>query len=192
MADECTKGIAKTIISDCTTQPIAGTEVKAWVGNRLEMVITYDVTNPSKITSIVPASGFQMYPALSVGNGSNPGYDGVFAPNRASRYAHKWNFEGFEFDCASVENIDALEDLIIVSEMRDKPTDGDGTFRAFGVKNGLYKTSDAWTANDIDGARAIEMASQEGAGEKYSNYTVLDTDYATTLAMLVAAETATP
>ena len=192
MADECTKGIVKTIISDCTTQPVAGTQPKAWLCNRDELSYTPDVTNPSKLTAVAPVSGAQFYPMLSVGNGNNPGYDGVFAPNRASRYAHKWSFEGFEFDCDSVENIDALEDLVLIVEMRDNPADADGTFRAFGVEFGLWKTSDAWTANDIDGARAIEMTSQEGAGEKYSNYTVLSTDYAATLAMLVAGETPTP
>lgn len=189
---ECTKGISKTIISDCTTQSVAGTQAKAWVANRNELTLTFDVTNPSKITNLVPISGAQLYPLLSVGNGLNPGFDGVFAPNRANRYAHKASFEGFEFDCASVENIDNLEDLIMIFEMRNNPDDADGTFRAFGVKQGLYKTSDAWTANDVDGARAIEMASLEGANEKFSNYTVHDTDYATTLAILVAGETPTP
>ena len=192
MAD-CLPGIGKAITSNCTTQPVAGTQAKAWVGNRTELAITYDVTNLSKITNIVPISGAQLYPMLSVGNGSNPGHDGVFAPNRATRYAHKWSFEGFEFDCASVENIDALEDLVVIVEMRNNPADADGTFRAFGVKQGLYKTSDSWSANDVDGARPIEMASLEGAGEKYSNYTVLDaTGYATTRQMLVDGETPTP
>lgn len=188
---ECTTGISKTIISDCTTQPVAGTQAKAWVANRNELTLTFDVTNPSKITGLVPISGAQLYPLLSVGNGLNPGFDGVFAPNRANRYTHKFNFEGFEFDCASVENIDNLEDLIVIVEMRNNPDDADGTFRGFGIKQGLFKTSDTWTANDVDGARAIEMASLEGANEKFSNYTVLSTDYATTLALLVAGETPT-
>lgn len=188
MAD-CTTGISKAITSDCTTQPVAGVEVKAWAFNRLDAIFTYDVTNPSKITAIANVATKQSYPLKGVKKLLNPGSSLVVAPDRADRYQHKFNFQGFEFTAADVENISSLADLVIVVEMIDKITGGDGTFRAFGVKNGLYKTSLEWTANDIDGAIAVEMASEEGANEPYPWFTVLSTDYATTLAMLVATET---
>jgi len=62
--------------------------------------------------------------------------------------------------------------------------DGDGVFAAYGVKYGLYKSTDTRRANDINGARNIELTSLAGQEEKYSNYTLLDTDYATTKALL--------
>jgi hypothetical protein len=188
----CLDGIQKDIASTCENQPVAGTEVKAWVANRLEVSITYDVTNPSKITDITPTSGNQLYTLTGVKKLLNPGSSLVVAEDRADRYQHKFNFQGFEFLAADVENIDALADLIVIVEMKNKGTGGDGTFRAFGPENGLYKTSLEWTANDIDGAIPVEMASQEGENEQYPWYTVLDTDYATTKAMLVAGETPTP
>ena len=187
MAD-CSEGIAKNVISTCLTQPIAGVEVKAWVGNRLEAGFTYDVTNTSKITDIQVILTKKLYTMTGVKKLLNPGSSLITAPDRGNRYTHKFNFQGFEFTCADVENITALADLFIVVEMIDKIAGGDGTFRAFGVQNGLYQTSSEWTANDIDGAIAIEMASEEGAAEKWPWYTVLATDYATTLAMLVAQE----
>lgn len=188
----CEIGISKNITSDCTTQPVAGVEVKAWVGNRLEAGFTYDVTNPSKITDIQMITGKKLYALKGVKKLLNPGSSLVVAPDRADRYQHGFNFQGFEFKAADIENIAALDDLFVVVEMIDKVAGGDGTFRAFGVKNGLYKSVLNWTANDIDGAIAIELASQEGAGEAYPWYTVLATNYATTLALLESQEVAQP
>lgn len=188
----CLDGIQKAISSTCATQPVAGTEVKAWVGNRLEMVITYDVTNLSIIDSIIPISGAQMYVLTGVKKLLNPGSSLIVAEDRADRYQHKFNFQGFEFLAEDVENIDALKDLIVVVEMKEKGATGEGTFRAFGPENGLYKTTLEWTANDIDGAIAVEMTSQEGENEDFPWYTVFKTDYAITKAILVAAETPTP
>jgi len=184
----CEIGISKNITSDCTTQPVAGVEVKAWVGNRLEAAFTYDVTNVSKIVDIQMATGKKLYVLTGVKKLLNPGSSLILAPDRADRYQHKFNFQGFEFKTADVENISALDDLFVVVQMIDKVAGGDGTFRAFGVKNGLYKTALNWTANDIDGAIAVEMASQDGAAEAYPWFTVLLTNYALTLAMLESQE----
>jgi hypothetical protein len=188
----CIDGITKNISSTCENQPVAGTEVKAWVGNRLEATFTYDVTNPSKITDIQMAQTKNLYTLTGVKKLLNPGSSLVVAEDRADTYQHKFNFQGFEFTAEDVENIDSLADLFVIVEMKNKDSAGDGTFRAFGVENGLYKSSMEWTANDIDGAIPIEMTSQEGENESYPWYTVLDTDYATTKAMLEAQETPQP
>lgn len=185
----CLDGITKDVASTCENQPVAGVEIKAWVGNRLEAGFTFDVTNLSKITAVQMISGAKLWVLTGVKKLLNPGTSLVVAEDRADRYTHKFNFQGFEFTAEDVENIDALSDLFIIVQMIDKVSGGDGTFRAFGVKNGLYKTALEWTANDIDGALPVEMASQEGAGEDYPWWTVLNTDYATTLAMLVTQET---
>jgi len=184
----CLEGIAKDIASTCLTQPIGGTEAKAWIGNRLEMVFTYDVTNTSLITDITMVATKQLYTLTGIKNLLNPGSSLVTAEDRANRWAHKFNFQGFEFDAASQENLDSLADVVVIVEMKNKLGD-DSTFRVFGAKNGMYPTTDEWTANDIDGARAIEVASLETATEPYSKNNYEDTDYATTLAALVALET---
>jgi hypothetical protein len=188
----CVKGIADNIVSDCTTSGIGGNEIKAWIGNRTEMTFTYDVTNASKITDITVASTKQLYTLTGVKKLLNSGFDRVVADDRPDKFTHYFNFQGFEFKAANVENIDNLEDIVVIVESKDKTDDGDGVFRVFGTKNGLYPTSDTMRANDINGARNVEVTSLEGQAEQYSNYTFLDTDYATTLAALVALETAQP
>jgi hypothetical protein len=186
----CVPGITKDILSTCQTQPIGGVEVKGWIGNRLEMTPTYDVTNESKITSLAVASTKQLYTITGVKKLLNAGFDRVVGEDRADSFTHYFNFQGFEFDAESVEGMDNLDDIVVIVEMKEKPTDADGTFRVFGMKNGLYPSTDTMRANDIDGARNIEMTSLDGQGEPWSNYTLLATDYATTLALLVSLESA--
>jgi len=188
----CTDGISKNITSNCDNTPSAGVEVKAWAGNRLDATFTYDPVNKSKITDIQMATGKKLYTLTGVKKLLNPGSSLVVAPDRPDRYSHRFNFQGFEFLAEDVENIDALSDLFVVVEMIKKETAGNGTFRCFGAKNGMYKTSMEWTANDIDGAIPVELASDESALEPYPWWTVHDTSYALTLAMLVGQETVQP
>lgn len=188
----CLSNIAKNIISDCTTQGSGGNEIKAWLFKRSELTITYDNTNPSKITDLALGTGKKGFTLTGVKKLINSGYDLVSEEARADGYTHFLGFQGFEFDAASVENLDSLNDLIAVVESKDKTTTGNGVFRLFGAKCGLTKTSDAMRANDNYGARVLELATPPGMIEPYSNYTVLDTDYATTLALLVALEVAQP
>jgi hypothetical protein len=189
----CVPGIVKSIISDCSTSGIGGNEVTAWIGNRTQLDFTYDVTNPSKITTIALngeiASGERLWNITGVKKLLNSGYDRVQADDRPDKFTHYFNFQGFEFKAADVENMDNLDDVVVIVESKDKTDDGDGVFRAFGVKYGLYPSSDTMRANDINGARNIELTSLSGQEEGQSNYTVLATDYATTKALLVSLET---
>jgi len=182
----CDSGIEKNIISNCTNQPIGGLEATAYIMNRLEFDPTFDVTNPSKITAFTPVGSAVAFTIKGVKKNMNAGHDLVSADDMADRFSHYFNFKGFEVDAASIENLDAVNDVVVVVEYKNKPSDGDGIFVAYGVGSGLYKTADTKRANDANGTRNIELASMDQQPENYSQYNVLDTDYATTKAMLEA------
>ena len=184
----CETGIGLQIISDCRTQTTGGIEVKAWIGNRKDLTIDYSLTHPSQITNVGVVTGKKLYPIYGVKKLLNAGFDRVVAEDRADRYTHYFSLQGFEFATANVENLDAMGDQVVIVENKDKADDGDGTFKCYGAKFGLYPSSDTLRANDINGARSIELTSLSGQEEPYSQYTVLKTDYATTKAMLVALE----
>lgn len=185
----CIDGISKIITSTCGTSGSGGLEVKAWIFNRADVSFTYDVSIPLKITGITMAATKISYPITGVKKLLNSGSDVVVADDRPDKYTHYFNFQQFEFACEDIENIDNINDVVIIVESKDKSDDGDGVFRALGVKKGLWKSTDTYRDNDINGARNIELTSLAGQEEAYSRFVYLDTDYATSLAALVATET---
>lgn len=180
----CTSGITKAITSNCTTAKSGSLEVAAYVFNRADISITYDSTLGNKITDLANASAKQGYKLLGVKKLLNAGHDAVVADDRPDKYTHYFNFQQFELDADDILNVDDLNDVIVIVEGKDKSADGDGVFFAYGAKNGLWKSSDTQRANDINGARNIELTSLAGQEEQYSRFVVLKTDYETTLALL--------
>lgn len=185
----CNDGITKIITSTCATTGSGGLEVKAWIINREDVTITYDPTIPLKITAITYASTKRSWPITGIKKLLNAGSDIVVADDRPDKYTHYFNFQQFEFASEDVYNVDNMKDVIMIVESKDKADDGDGVFIAYGVKKGLWKSTDTQRANDINGARNIELTSIGGQEEPFSRYVYLATDYATTLAALVASET---
>ena len=182
----CDTGVEKGIIANCTTQPIAGLEVIAYMFNRNAMTITYDTTNPSKITSIVKAGAELAYEYKGVKNNLNAGHDRVVADDMADRFTHYIAMKGFEFDAGSVENMDGMNDICVIVEYKQKNADGDGIFVAYGISSGLYPSSDTRRAIESNAVRSIELATLGGQEEKNSQNNILNTDYATTKTMLEA------
>lgn len=182
----CAGGIVKAIISDCTTSKVGGLEVIAWVFNRTALNITYSAVadKENQITTMTNASGEKGYTFTGIKKLLNAGHDIVVADDRPNKYTHNFMAQVFETLTEDIRNADDLDDLVIFVEQKDKNTGGDGTFIGYGCKYGLFKTTDTQRANDINGARNIELASLAGQEEPYSRYILLDTDYATTLALL--------
>ena len=181
----CIDNITKNIVSNCTTQTVAGLETTAYVLSRTDIAsYTQDVTNPSKITDIAMKSTKKAYKLEGVKKNINGGFDLVSAIDRADRYTHKCMFPIFEADAASVENADSLKDIVVIVETKHKFSAGNGTFNILGLKNGLHKTAYSRMYNDVDGVRTVELSSLEGEGEEYSQWTLLDTDYITTKALV--------
>lgn len=191
----CLENVAQSIIADCTVQGVGGVKVKSWLlylGD--DWTFTFDATNKSKITGITPGSGVQAYTLTTSRKGLNAGHDRVIEAGRADRFTHYGSFNDYSVKAEDVEAIDKLGNFMLIVEKIDQNPDnaGDGVFKAYGVEFGLYPTSDTKRENDANGARVLELTSQDGDSEKYSDYTVFDTDYATTLALLVSLETPAP
>lgn len=188
----CPTDISKNVIANCTVQGNGGNEVKGWMGQRKDFSFTYDITNPSKVTDITPVSGAQLFTITTTVKALDSGHDRVVEAGRGARFTHFIGFSDWEFDAASVENVDAMEDLFFIVEARDKADDADGTFRGYGLKYGLKPVTDSSRANDANGSRPLEFGPEEGDTEPHSQYNILDTDYATTAALLVSLETPAP
>jgi len=191
MAD-CTDSIVKNIVSNCTTSASGGLEAEAWAFNRKDLIVTYDNTVLNKITELENAEGKIGYKIKGVKKLLNAGHDIVVADDRPNKYVHYFALQQFETLVEDINNVDQMDDLVVVTESKDKNLTGDGIFMAYGVKKGLWKSTDTQRANDIDGARNLELMSLSGQEEPYSRYVVLaaetvpedGTAYVNTLAML--------
>lgn len=192
MALSCLEKIVQDIVADCTVETVGGNKTKAWLLNLDDdFTFTFDATNGSKITSIVNGVGVQAYTLTVSRKGLNTGHDRVIEAGRSDRFTHFASFNDYSVKAADVEAIDRIGRFMIITEKVDQKAAnaGEGVFKAYGVEFGLYPTSDSKRENDANGARVLELTSQDGDTEVYSDYTVFDTDYATTLALLVALET---
>lgn len=185
----CNDGIYSAITSDCTTQRSGGIEVVAWLLNRNDVSITFDATNPVLITAMANAVGKQAVQIKGTRKLLNAGHSIVSAEDRADKWSHFFNLQGFEVDADSILNMDKLEDVIIIYERKSKTSDGDGDFVIRGARTGLYKSADDRDENTVDGARVLALSSQGGEEEPNSENIFFDTDYATTKAAIVALET---
>jgi hypothetical protein len=182
----CTTGIAKAITSNCTTQPVGGLEVVAYLWKRGDMTITYDGTSPNKVTGIAGVGSAVIYKFTGVKKNLNAGHDRTVSDDIADAFKHFLSFKGFESDTLSVLNFDGLGDICAIVEYKQKSATADGVYVGYGLKSGLYPTTDTRRANDANGIRSIEMASRDQEDEPYSQYNVIITDYAGTKAALEA------
>jgi len=73
-----------------------------------------------------------------------------------------------------------MDDVCVVVELKDKNSTGEGVFRVYGAKHGLYKTEDTQDLTANNGARTIRLASMAGQEEEYSAYVLYNTSYAAT------------
>jgi len=176
----CTDGVILAITSDCSTQPIGGLEIEGYIYNRNDLVLT---ETANLITNLVTDAATKGYKIKGIKNTKDAGHDLVVTEDRADRFTHFVSLQIFERSDEVDAAIDQLSDAVIILEFKDKAST-DSTFKAYGVKSGLYKTSDTSRANGAQGVRTIELATRANEEEIYSRYTVLKTDYATTKTML--------
>lgn len=180
----CTTGISAAILSDCSTKGTAGLEVEAYMFNRNALTITYDGSTANLITDLANIGAGKGYKITGYKKNMNAGSDGVVAEDKPDSWKHYFSFKQYEVAAAKVLNVDNINDVVVFVESKNKPSNGDGVFIGYGCKFGLYKSSDTHRSNDNNAERAIELTSMDGGEEPYSRYVLLDTDYATTKALL--------
>jgi hypothetical protein len=185
----CSDNISAAIVSSCINAITGGVEpICAYIVPRNDVVITYDTTNnPSLIINLAKNGANLTYRITGIKKLLAAGSEIVVTENRPDRWKHKFTFEQFQFAVDNIENVTAIDDVIIFVELKDKqPASTSGTFVALGCKFGLYKSVDTWNANENNGARMLELSSLDGQEEPYERYIVYLTSYTVTKALLEA------
>lgn len=178
----CPTLLTADILNNCDVQPIKGLKPKAWAFNRSQLTVTATNNSISALANIGAATGFSIEGFKDF---MNAGYDAVVTENMPTMYTHYFSVNLWAATAAEKKNIDKADDIIVIVEKNG--AQGEGTFLAYGYKNGLWKSSQTRRANDAQGVATAEFTSREGMGEEYSEYVVnIGGSYATTLAALNA------
>ena len=155
-----------------TTKAVKGLEPKIWLAPR-----EYFVTQLASGTNTITDSNFGMYDNFveltGVKDVFNTGSEGVPSDFIATGYKHSLTIVA---NLTSSE-LDKFDNVVALVERK-----GDKTypFDVYGLKNGLWKTSDSRKHNDNNNLRTIELASRDGMEEDFASVNVV-LPYATAL-----------
>lgn len=186
----CLSAVAAVITNACDTVPVAGLEVKGWLLNRKDATFTENGGNEVLITNLAMAVGKRTWPITAVKKENNAGFDFASADNLPDLFTNYLAFQPYERDSDSVENMNNMDDVVAIVELKGPKTEG--CFVILGYNNGLHKSAVTFRANDNNGIPTYEMTSREGEQEEYSRRVFWAATYAATLAILVGSETPTP
>src|SRR4030066_253247 len=160
---------------------VKGLDDKCWIANVGNLVFTF---SDNMITNITKVATKRAFVVDSLKDQTNVGFDGVISDTNVTGYKNSLTLIANAKTAATKLQFDTIDNIVAIVKKNGAETEG--CFVALGVKFGLWKTSDAQKANDNNAQRTIELASRDGIEEAYSEYVVWKTDYATTLAMLIA------
>lgn len=180
----CTNLLTKALTNDCSARPAGGLQVKAWAINRSEIgSVTQIGLAVSAITMIATKVAF---PITVSKKEMNAGYDAVVSNTFPDTFNQYFSFQPWQKTAVDIEALKNMNDIVIIVETEGAKEEG--RFEIYGLENGLWKSSASKRANDNRGVATFEFTSRAGAEESAPNYVFWDTDYATTLAALVALE----
>lgn len=185
----CDSRITANVTSDCSTVPVGGLELIAYIFNRIEFSPVYDVSNKAKITDFTLAAGKVGYKYSGVAKNLVVGHSAIMSDDIGKTFKHMAKFPMFETLAAAVKNGDAMNDLIVIVEYKQKNATADGVFVAYGVGSGLWNTKDDRSSNTSNAIRLLEFETRDQEGEPVSQYNFIKTDYATTKSKLEASLT---
>jgi len=170
-------------ILECTKLPTKGLKGKAWIFNAGEVNFTIA---KNKITAITMASGKTSFTAEGAKDFITAGHEAVVAENKLTVYKHNFSIQAFPLTAVEKENLDVADNIIVIVEANGEK--GEGVFLAYGVTNGLWKTTQTKSSADNNALTTYEFSSRDQMEERYSEYVVYLPDYDGTKTTLIATE----
>lgn len=170
-------------ILECAKLPTKGLKSKAWIFNADE--VTFTMTK-NKITAITMASGKSSFTAEGAKDFISAGYEAVVAENKLTVYKNNFSIQAFPLTAIEKENLDVVDNIIVIVEANGEK--GEGVFLAYGVTNGLWKTTQTKSSADNNALTTYEFSSRDQMEERYSEYVVMMGDYDATKTALIATE----
>ena len=186
-------GISTDIVLQCDTPPVAGVADVMYLINKADIdTVTFDNTNPTAanklVTDITLKAGKFAYKVEGRNNSHEPS-----SLLRKGRYfdtfEHQVMFKIFDNSPAiktQIENMVQRGDLVAIVENNFRGVGDVAAFEILGYGSGLEVTEQTRVTNDQDtqGGYSITLKTGDQQGEPHLPYSLLDTNYATTVTLL--------
>jgi hypothetical protein len=179
----CIQGIAADLINDCAVAPVAGLEEIMYVFNADELTATKSLTVKSLVTDLAVLVGKKGYKVQGFKKSSNAKNELVVSDMLPDMYKQTIEFQVWAKDSATITALDQLNNLVIVTENKDKGTAGASAFNIYGLDTGLFKATMTQDVNTDAGVFKLSMVAD---GQRLPFYNYYNTSYALSKADLEA------
>lgn len=188
----CEGLITADILYDCENPPVGGLETDVVLINISEIdraATTYDVTNKDIVTNLqlqAGKTGYLFQGIKQINTASSELVKKEFSSDK-----EKHSFIGVLLNVSAV-NKDQINQFkeggkyVAVVNRKWKGADNEEAFLILGLEVGLEIETQTWNSNENDGTLTFTLASADGFEEPRLPNTLLETDYATTLAAFEA------
>lgn len=184
-------GISADILIDCDNPPIAGTKDTLYLFNLDGVDFTYNTTGitPQKIVDGITLPSGQTLFKIEGRNNSITASAELVKGTYFDSYQHNVGFAAFDITPetkAQIEKMVQSGNLCAIVENANRSATGNTAFEIYGITNGLEVLTGVRNVLENDGIYVLQLGSSELVKEPHLPFSVFDTDYATTLAMIEA------
>jgi hypothetical protein len=189
-------GISSGSSYDCDNPIQAGMVPRIWLANKSEIASITFGADQSVITAITMNSGGAFY--VFDGYRQSVNAESAFIPQTVSSgYDHTINLQVFDISSTQKLNLEkmALSKMVAIVENQNVAGNGNSVFELFGGGVGMEVETLTRINRDIEtaGSFSVGLKTSDAEGkEAKMPLSFFDTDYATTLAKIVALETPAP
>jgi hypothetical protein len=178
----------------CTDPLVSAVEQRIFIANLKDFTYTSNVTETNQVDTITMATGKYFWEFEGIKQSISCQAEKV-PQNFSSAYKHTVDFSVFDVSAQQRRNLEAMsyQPMAAIVYGPNDSSLGNAAFEIYGLNTGLdVATLIRINAdNETGGAYRVQLASPDSGGiEPHLPFTFFDTDYATTLAAVLALKSA--
>lgn len=183
----CDGLLTSDILFDCANAMVGGVEVNVLLFNHKDIdksTVTFSATNKMVMTNFQLKSGKTGYLFQGVKQVNALKNELVKKELGPDKWKHTFSGIILNFSAENKERLMEMSEggkYAVMVELKWKGASAIEAFQLGGYDSGLELNVATWATNENDGTITIELSSSEGYEESKQVYTVLETDYTTTL-----------
>lgn len=184
--EECEEDLAGDILRSCNDNNVGGIETDVLLFNKKdidETQTTFDATNGMIVTNFKLKAGKTGYLFQGVKQVNSVRSELVVKETSENKWKHAFLGNIPNSSAVNKKRLSEIDksDIVAMVQTKFKGTDNKDAFQLFGYHVGMNLGESVYASNENDGAITINVASLDGYEEPKPPYTVLNTDYETTL-----------